>query len=367
MKIQFAGLIQRFAFCAGIAVALSGCVHLKQRLPVRVPLPLPDVLQAQISYTNHVPRVLHSQLVFVGDTFKVYFFYLESFVPEYGTNKVLTLESWIPNDATNADSVLDLPVSAGKEYPLERWFLGEHFAHLGYVFILLHREDYKGVDPEDHPELLNLAFAQSIRDECRVIDWIQTRSECNPKHIASIGISMGAIKNALLGAVEPRVRASVLVLGGADIASILAHSKEGSWQTQPSIKKKERQPWWVWDRPHKKVEINPYLCRGITARREKYMEKHHMTRAQFEQWVRDANIVWDPKNIGKYADPSKFCIIGGFCDNVVPFRNGMILRKEYGYPDTHILPVGHYTSALLLWYIEDVAHKFFQEKFKEVR
>src|SRR2546428_5803 len=73
-----------------------------------------------------------------------------------------------------------------------------------------------------------ILLRQSVLDEKRVLDWIETRSEFDSKRIASLGTSMGAIKNALLVATDSRIKAAVLVLGGQDLANILAYTKDGA-------------------------------------------------------------------------------------------------------------------------------------------
>ena len=77
-------------------------------------------------------------------------------------------------------------------------------------------------------ETLDTLFRDSIIDAEQVLDWILSRPELDPSRIGILGISMGAMRGAVLAGIDPRVKASVLVLGGADLPDIIAHSRDGA-------------------------------------------------------------------------------------------------------------------------------------------
>ena len=62
------------------------------------------------------------------------------------------------------------------------------------------------------------AMVQTIVDYRRAVDLLETRREIDPKRIGYMGNSMGGIIGAVITAVEPRIRAATLVVGGADWA-----------------------------------------------------------------------------------------------------------------------------------------------------
>ena len=324
------------AFCSLLS---TGCVRLPLKTPVRQPPELPQSLSAQLVHSQNEPQFVfavfdENNRSLAYDIFQVG---LESYVPHEGTNKVLTLECHIPRDAKNCPVIVLLPISAGSKYELERKFIAPYFAERGFAVILVFREDMRDVSDK---AAIDILLRQSVLDEKRVLDWIETRSEFDSKRIASLGTSMGAIKNALLVATDSRIKAAVLVLGGQDLANILAYTKDGAVRAGLSHKP-----------------------RGISSRVEQYLREYKMTRQEFEQGL--AGIEWDPKNLAPYVAPEKVLLILGACDCIVPFRTGLALRKDMGGPETHVLVSGHYTSFLYITYIRSTALQFFERRFKE--
>ncbi|MCK5863181.1 MAG: alpha/beta hydrolase [Candidatus Hydrogenedentes bacterium] len=70
-----------------------------------------------------------------------------------------------------------------------------------------------------------VAFRQrpwkTINDARRLIDYLQTHPEIDPDRIYLVGASYGSITGTTLTAFEKRIRATVLVVGGADIKLML--------------------------------------------------------------------------------------------------------------------------------------------------
>ena len=64
-------------------------------------------------------------------------------------------------------------------------------------------------------------FVTTVIDIRRVIDWAAARPEIDPRRIALVGFSMGAVLASVVIAHEPRLAAGVLVMGGADLHEIL--------------------------------------------------------------------------------------------------------------------------------------------------
>lgn len=319
-----------------------GCVRLSLTTPVDVTRVMPDSLGAQVSYPKSKPVVLSVKTLESREASEIKLITIESFVPHAGTNKALELECYIPQGASNLPVVVLLPVSAGNRYPLERGNLGPYFARHGYVAILVRRENLKGLDAEN-TELIDIFLRQSVIDNRRVMDWIETSALCDPSRIGVLGTSMGAMKGSLLIAADERVKAAVLVLGGADLPYILTYSKDGAWQKR------------------KKGTLE--RDRGISGRRDAYLRRYNINRAQFEKRLREENIEWDPGNLAPYADPQKVLLVLGSCDSVVPFKTGMMLRRLMGKPETAVVLSGHYTALLYIPYIRKLAHTFFQERF----
>ncbi len=75
-------------------------------------------------------------------------------------------------------------------------------------------------------ELLAEAVRQSVADVRRTVDVLQSRTEIDPKRIGVCGISLGALIAASAFAEEPRLHRAALILGGGDLAEIIAHANE---------------------------------------------------------------------------------------------------------------------------------------------
>jgi hypothetical protein len=327
-------MLRRFLIVMLVSIVCGfGCVRLPLKTPARVPKVMPEALRAQVSYPKSRAVVLSVKTLESREKFEVKLVKIQSFVPYAGTNKAIELECYIPHGASNMPVIMLLPVSAGNSYPLERGILAPYFARHGYVAVLVRRENLKGLDSEN-PKLI---------DNRRVMDWIETSAFCDASRIGVVGTSIGAIKGSLLVAVDERVKAAVLVLGGADVPYILTYSKEGAWQKR----KKGR------------VEHD----RGISGRREAYIKKYNINHAEFEKRLREENIEWDPKNLAPYTDPQKVLLVLGSCDRVVPFKAGMMLRRLMGKPETEIVMSGHYTALLYILHIRSISLSFFQERF----
>jgi dienelactone hydrolase len=66
---------------------------------------------------------------------------------------------------------------------------------------------------------------QTVVDLRRGIDWLETRPEVAPERIGYLGASQGSFIGAIFAGVEKRVRATALLVGGADFRVFFAHSQ----------------------------------------------------------------------------------------------------------------------------------------------
>jgi hypothetical protein len=247
------------------------------------------------------------------------------------TNKTLELEYYLPRKPWGKPmpAIIILPISAGAQYPLERYF-ARYFGRRGYAAVIVHRESER--DPETGEEI-NELLHQSIFDNMRVIDWLRTRDELDTTRIGLLGTSMGAIKGSLVVAVDPRINAAVLALAGEDLPYILSHSTEGRLRGG-----------------------------GIVGHRNAYLAKHHITLEQFSERLKET-ITCDPQSFAPCVDPRKVLLFLGACDTIVPFKKGWELRRAMGEPDTVVMLSGHYTALLYLFYIRSTAFEFFRRHF----
>jgi cephalosporin-C deacetylase-like acetyl esterase len=310
--------------------AATGCVHTKFKSKDVSISPLPENISAEVSYPKK--PVASIETAFQGNT-NYQIRHVELVVPVAGSgaNKTVELDCYTPPRDKPLPVILIFPVSGGG-YFLEEIF-AKYFYRNGYAAIIVHRESAADRDPKTAQEI-NRMIRQSVLDNMRVVDWIDTRPEYDARRIGALGTSMGSFKATFLVALDPRIKAAVLGLTGGDIPYLLAYSKEGAWHH-----------------------------RGLTRRREAYLSEHHLTKAEFRHLLQK-EVVWDPKAVAPSVDPKKVLLIIALCDTVVPTRTGRELRRLMHMPETLFVLSGHYTAYFYLPRIKRQTLHFFNERLK---
>jgi dienelactone hydrolase len=241
------------------------------------------------------------------------------------TSRPLVLDCFLPTGHTNPPTIIILPMLGGS-YPLERFF-AKYFAKHGLASVIVHREDYEST-PATAPEV-NKLFRQCVLDGKRAIDWLETRPEFDASRLGVFGISMGAIKGALLTPLDPRIDASVLAMPAGDLPYILAYTTE----------------------------------RGIARRRSELLKTRQITEEEFRAEL-GQEITCDPMRFAQYVDPARVLLVLAALDSTVPIKKGLELRAKMGKPRTIIVGAGHYTAALYLPYLRYRAVQFFKDQLK---
>lgn len=314
----------RAVLAAGLLIAgitSSGCVHLPLDSDYAGPQPLPESIREAFTYESPEP-FWNSTIIKERDEYIVRRIKFDAAVSLINSHKlVIDYYDLAGHDPTPA--VLVLPILGGGN-EIANYFAA-HFARNGYAAIIVHRqESYKNVD---QLEDLNRVFKQIVIDHMQALDWVQMQGDIDPGRIGVFGVSAGAIKGSLIYAIDKRIRAAVLGLGGGDVPHILAYSTEA----------------------------------GIERRRDKILERHGLTQAQLYQLL-SADFVHDPLDYAPYMDARNVLMILAQFDTIVPFDNGVALRDAMGGPETIFIPTGHLTSVLYLPHMQDAALRFFQRK-----
>jgi len=318
-------------FAVLLLVFGTGCFHFQESTSPRTAKPLPADVAGDLKRAPSAPPQLLGWQCVTRANYQLSQVTLSVPVFDATTNKSLKLEYYLPPHSNPIPVILILPISAGTQYPLERLF-ARYFARHGMAAVITLRESEH--DPET-AEPINAMMRQSILDSARVVDWLETRPELDRNRIGLLGTSMGAIKAAMFGPVEPRIRATALGLVGGDLPFILAYSTDGAWRGG-----------------------------GISRRREAYLHKNHMTREEFRKEL-EPMLRYDPSTFAPSMDRNKVLLLLGKCDTVVPFKKGWELRAAMGKPETIVLLSGHYSSMFYFAYIRSQVLKFFQRKFAE--
>jgi dienelactone hydrolase len=181
-------------------------------------------------------------------------------------------------------------------------------------------------------------FERALRDMVatrrRVIDWLETRPEVDARRIGAYGVSLGGLTTTMLAAVEPRIRASIVVMAGGPLGNVLSRSVEGE---ACELRKAEG----LADDPTPDA-LTAFQKRG---------------RAIVETC---------PCALAPYADPASILLFTTRRDTSVPSDCQLALRDALGGPETYSLPTGHYSAVIYIKYIEAKAREFLARRFAAI-
>lgn len=230
-----------------------------------------------------------------------------------------------PRRAGPLPAILLLPVMAAPNIFIERRFINrlvrEGFAvfwlEMPYQFNRRpHPSQPSGqVFLARTPGRLALNFRQSILDARRALTWLSSQPSIDKNRIGLFGISLGALVGSVVYSIDPRPRHAVLLLGGADMPSLVS---EGS-MTRPFI-----------------------LSTGI--------QLDELRAA----WRGLDPLEYAAGNVGKKA-----LLINVESDSIIPKANALKLKEAFPQSRQVWLPLGHYSAILhLLWIPGYVAREF---------
>lgn len=78
-------------------------------------------------------------------------------------------------------------------------------------------------------------FRHSVIDVRRLVDWTQSRDEIAGRRIGLVGFSVSAISGTLVVQSDSRIKSSALVMGGADIPTIMAECPGNEADTRRGV------------------------------------------------------------------------------------------------------------------------------------
>lgn len=220
--------------------------------------------------------------------------------------------------------ILVYPILGGGD-PISQG-MGKALAKAGMVALVLKqkKEIFK-------KEKLDLKFTDSVMrqavvDGRKALTWLQQRPEVDADSLGCVGISMGGMLACLLHAIDDRVKASVWLLAGGDLVDLMAHTRE------PSIRRV----------------------------RERFFEQSGLTEESFKEKYRGA--VLDPLSTADRIHPSKVLMVNATFDRVVPKRNRLLLWDAAGRPARRLVPLGHFSSLLVLPMVKRWTVSFLREQ-----
>jgi dienelactone hydrolase len=303
----------------------AGCVHHPLQKPVRPAAALPKDFERP-THSNPAPKLAERKELEKRSSYTI-----NEITLNLSKDRTLRAQYFLPEPRKHRPekmpAIVILPIMGGSTYPLEELF-ATSFARHGYACIIPHRPNIK--DEIKNLEDIDPLLRNSSHDVSRAIDWLETQSNIDSDRIGLFGISLGAIRGTMVMALDPRIRAGVLGLGGGDLAYILTHSSE----------------------------------KRLVAARDKILERNNLDLKEAEARLRES-ITYDPMAFAPSVDPSRVMMVIAACDTVIPPKTSWELRRKLGNPEAIELWSGHYTSVIHIPYLRQATCRFFKKKFAE--
>lgn len=170
---------------------------------------------------------------------------------------------------------------------------------------------------------------EMILDGRRALDWLSARSEVDQTRLGLVGVSHGAIVGSCLLGADPRLRAGVLCMGGADEALIVARSRE------PSVRRFRQR----------------FLeARGLSEPEalRRFTDKHRSPT--------------EPLRYAPAVDPRTVLLFKTRLDRFVVPEAQDKLWEALGQPRRISLPLGHLGFGLAFYYAARRAAEFLRER-----
>jgi len=210
-----------------------------------------------------------------------------------------------PNDVLSA-AVVVTPILGG--HGELATLIARSLAQRGlHAAVVLKAESY--FDGQAPVGRLERVLRTAVVDRRRTVDWLQRLPGVDPDRIGAIGVSLGGLATVLLSAVEPRVRASVVMMAGGDVGDIVTRSDE------------------------------PRISR--------YVRETGLSPIELRDAIRAA-VTSDPLTLAPFVDARRLLVFQTRFDTTVPSDRQEQLWEALGRPQRYVLPTGHYSAAVYL-------------------
>lgn len=204
------------------------------------------------------------------------------------------------------------------------------FTRQGFLAAIVMRKEFE-FDPATALEDAEGEFRTYVMQSRQAVDYLVTRPEVDPERLATFGVSAGATISACLAGVDDRFRAHVLVLAGGPVADVLSDTDEDRFV--------------------------------------RYREALGASSGKDPAWFREElrrRLRTDPVALAPRVDPDAVLLFLARRDTAIPVRHGYTLWRALGKPRLHVLPLGHYTSFLLLPWISAETNRFLAARLTKV-
>jgi pimeloyl-ACP methyl ester carboxylesterase len=235
-------------------------------------------------------------------------------------NDHFPVEHYVP-EGTARGAIVVLPIWKGT-HPIAERIVAGHLARRGYQAAILplawqFRRSPRGVRSghwtvSSDLDRTKAALEQSGADVRTVLTWLRARDDVKAGRVGVLGISLGAHVAAVVYRRDPRIRAGVLVMAGADPAGIV-------WSESRETRRMKRE----------------LLARGVTLA---------TLREYFAPM--DPAAPLDAPERPAYSRHRGILMVNGTEDRVIPPESGRELHESLGRPEIAWIEANHYSMAL---------------------
>jgi fermentation-respiration switch protein FrsA (DUF1100 family) len=219
--------------------------------------------------------------------------------------------------------IIQVPILAG-DYAVAIHF-AEFFASRGYHVLRFERKEGL-LDSARGLEQTRKVVLQSVIDIRRLIDWWETNPELDAGNIGICGVSNGGFQSSIVMAVDARIKAGAFLLNGGDFGEVITISKEGLViEFRDELKKLKG-----WD--------DAELIRQASLQMDSV----------------------DPMAVAPLLNPQRVLHVPPRFDQVVPFEYAEKWYEAANRPSRVVIPTGHYSSALFIYYIRALCLEHFR-------
>jgi len=206
----------------------------------------------------------------------------------------------------------------GEDYLVAR-FIARECCRWGFSAYFLYQER-SILSPSRDAFGLEARMRQGVRDNISALDAFSTLDEIDSERMGSFGVSLGAVRNVVFIAAEPRLKVNVLCLGGLDLSGIIKESRE------------------------------KMVLRYRSTRKEMEGISTGELELEFQQYFFS-----NPERWAASISPGEVLLFLAAYDEVVPYTEGLDLRRMLGSPEAYLLPLGHYTAFVAAPWITSTA------------
>ena len=190
----------------------------------------------------------------------------------------------------------------------------EYYAEQGFHTITFYRREMFFNPKKDLEYNVNL-IRQSVIDVRRALDYLAQKPNVDMDRVAVMGVSLGGIIASLVSEADGRVKATAMLVSSGNLPKIMATSQYGR----------------------------------VARLRNGLMEQYKLgCREELIKYARQSMAVVDPITYADRLDPARVLMINGYQDNIIKISAAEDTWRAMGQPEWRTLPVGHYSSFILI-------------------